>query len=116
MLLIATDKRQIVAFYREGYVRRACLPYDLNSADMTVHLTNQYVQKKHPTYSEIKEETVSSSVCDYLAASVYVRCIPIFMTHFLHEVWDFTRLQMYLSENEDLPSDWVASNLTVRVL
>lgn len=59
MLLVAAERGQILAFYREGYVRRACLPYDKNSEDMTVHLTNQYVQKKHPTYSDIKEETVS---------------------------------------------------------
>lgn len=62
MLLIAADRGQILAFYREGYVRRACLPYDRNSEDMTVHLTNQYVQKKHPTYADVKEETVSMFV------------------------------------------------------
>ena len=62
MLLIAADRGQILAFYKEGYIRRACLAYDRNSEDMTVHLTNQFVQKKHPTYADVKEETVSMPV------------------------------------------------------
>lgn len=57
MLLIAGEK-MLYAFYREGYIRLSCLPYDTSSTNMIVHLTNQYVQKKHPTYSDIKEDTV----------------------------------------------------------
>ena len=57
MLLIAGEK-QLLAFYREGYIRLSCLPYDVESHDMTIHLTNQFVQKKHPSYADIKEDTV----------------------------------------------------------
>lgn len=59
MALFAADRERILAFYRQGYVRLSCIPYDRHSEDMTVHLTNQYVQKKHPTYEDVKEETVS---------------------------------------------------------
>ena len=34
------------------------MAYDLSSADICVHLTNQYQQKKHPLYTEKKEDTV----------------------------------------------------------
>jgi hypothetical protein len=61
MLLIAGEKT-LYAFYREGYIRLSCLPYDTTSTDMTVHLTNQYIQKKHPLYSDIKEDTVNTSL------------------------------------------------------
>ena len=57
MLLIAGEK-VLYAFYHEGYIRLSCLQYDIASGDITVHLTNQYVQKKHPTYNDIKEDTV----------------------------------------------------------
>lgn len=57
MLLIAGEKCTY-AFYRDGYIRLSCLPYDPTSKDMTIHLTNQYIQKKHPSYTEVKEDTV----------------------------------------------------------
>ncbi|XP_003385337.1 PREDICTED: protein polyglycylase TTLL10-like [Amphimedon queenslandica] len=83
MLLIAGEK-SIFAFYREGYIRLSCLPYDDKSMDMTIHLTNQYIQKKHPLYTDVKEDTV----------------------------WDFEKFQNYLSKNEKLPEDYIATTLT----
>ena len=58
MLLIAAEKDQILAFYHHGYIRLSCLSYDSCSPDMIVHLTNQFVQKKHPSYEDVKEDTV----------------------------------------------------------
>jgi hypothetical protein len=84
MLLIAGEKT-LYAFYREGYIRLSCLPYDTTSTDMTVHLTNQYIQKKHPLYSDIKEDTV----------------------------WDFEKFQNCLTKNiEGIPDNWVSTTLT----
>lgn len=58
MLLIAGEK-SIYGFYRDGYIRLSCLPYDAKSMDVTIHLTNQYIQKKHPLYTDVKEDTVN---------------------------------------------------------
>ena len=58
MLLIAGEK-SIHGFYRDGYIRLSCLPYDAKSMDVTIHLTNQYIQKKHPLYTDVKEDTVN---------------------------------------------------------
>ncbi|XP_056589646.1 protein polyglycylase TTLL10 isoform X2 [Triplophysa dalaica] len=49
-----------VVFFRHGYVRLTCNHYDPNSDNITAHLTNQYMQKKNPLYSLLKEETVWS--------------------------------------------------------
>lgn len=57
LLIIAAQP--FLALYHEGYIRLCCMEYDPASPDMTVHLTNQYQQKKHPLYSERKEDTVS---------------------------------------------------------
>lgn len=56
MLIIAGNP--FLVFYHTGYVRLSLVPYDLASTEMCVHLTNQYQQKKHPLYKEVKEETV----------------------------------------------------------
>ncbi|XP_039507306.1 protein polyglycylase TTLL10 isoform X2 [Pimephales promelas] len=57
--LIACTSPYMV-FFRHGYVRLTCNLYDPNSDNITGHLTNQYMQKKHPLYSQLKEETVWS--------------------------------------------------------
>ena len=62
LLFVSGEKEQLMAFYHHGYIRLSCLPYDTSSSDLIVHLTNQYVQKKHPSYNDIKEDTVSIRV------------------------------------------------------
>ena len=57
-MLVSADRGRLLAFYHHGYIRLSCLSYDTDSSDLTVHLTNQYVQKKHPSYEDIKDDTV----------------------------------------------------------
>lgn len=57
--LIACTSPYMV-FFRHGYIRLTCNSYDPNSDNITAHLTNQYMQKKNPLYSLLKEETVWS--------------------------------------------------------
>ena len=47
-----------VMLYHPGYLRLACERYSLESKDLSVHLTNQYVQKKREDYQHVKEDTV----------------------------------------------------------
>jgi hypothetical protein len=86
-LLIAHTTPYVV-FYHHGYVRLSCQDYSVDSTEMAAHLTNQYVQKKDPRYSEMKEDTV----------------------------WTFEQLQKYLNtiatEKKDIPSDWVFTQFT----
>ncbi|XP_047468048.1 protein polyglycylase TTLL10 isoform X2 [Mugil cephalus] len=58
-LLIACTAPYMV-FFRHGYVRLTCDLYDPSSNNLSAHLTNQYVQKKNPLYSQLKEDTVWS--------------------------------------------------------
>ncbi|KAJ8371022.1 hypothetical protein SKAU_G00110500 [Synaphobranchus kaupii] len=44
-----------MVFFRHGYVRLTCDLYDPNSNNLSAHLTNQYMQKKNPLYSQLKE-------------------------------------------------------------
>ncbi|XP_073459171.1 inactive polyglycylase TTLL10 [Aquarana catesbeiana] len=89
-LLIASAVPYYV-FFSHGYVRLTCNPYDLKSDDLTGHLTNQYMQKKNPLYSEMKEETV----------------------------WAMERFNNYVNENfataKSLPQDWVLNVFTKRM-
>ncbi|XP_065141235.1 protein polyglycylase TTLL10 [Paramisgurnus dabryanus] len=57
--LIACTSPYMV-FFRHGYVRLTCNLYDPKSDNITAHLTNQYMQKKNPLYSLLKDETVWS--------------------------------------------------------
>nr|XP_033777080.1 inactive polyglycylase TTLL10 isoform X2 [Geotrypetes seraphini] len=86
-LLIACTVPYVV-FFRHGYVRLTCNIYDPNSNDLTGHLTNQYMQKKHPQYKELKEDTV----------------------------WSMERFNTYLNEKfvatMGLPEDWVLTVFT----
>ena len=105
MLLTSTEKSKILAFYRDGYIRLSCLPYDADSSDMTVHLTNQFVQKKHPSYQEVKEDTVSLTmhcICKGILCGM--------------QVWDFAKFQSYMTEKEGVSQDWVATTLTVSLV
>ncbi|XP_078095859.1 protein polyglycylase TTLL10-like [Mustelus asterias] len=83
-LLIACTSPHMI-FFRHGYVKLACNKYDPYSDDLTSHLTNQFVQKKNPLYSEMKEDTV----------------------------WSMEHLNEYINENymeaKSLPQDWVFS-------
>ncbi|XP_034000833.1 protein polyglycylase TTLL10 isoform X3 [Trematomus bernacchii] len=56
-LLIACTAPYMV-FFRHGYVRLTCDLYDPSSNNLSAHLTNQYMQKKNPLYSQLKEDTV----------------------------------------------------------
>ncbi|XP_054031667.1 inactive polyglycylase TTLL10 [Dryobates pubescens] len=89
-LLIACTAPFLVLF-AQGYARLTCGHYDPASEDLTVHLTNQYMQKKHPLYSQLKEETV----------------------------WGMEHLNSYLNEKfrgtSGLPADWVFTVLTERM-
>ncbi|KAL6120012.1 ttll10 [Pungitius sinensis] len=58
-LLIACTAPYMV-FFRHGYVRLTCDLYDPSSNNLSSHLTNQYMQKKNPMYSQLKEDTVWS--------------------------------------------------------
>ncbi|XP_040917534.1 protein polyglycylase TTLL10 [Toxotes jaculatrix] len=58
-LLIACTAPYMV-FFRHGYVRLTCDLYDPSSNNLSAHLTNQYMQKKNPLYSQLKEDTVWS--------------------------------------------------------
>ncbi|XP_030041663.1 inactive polyglycylase TTLL10 isoform X2 [Microcaecilia unicolor] len=89
-LLIACTVPYVV-FFRHGYVRLTCNNYDPNSDDLTGHLTNQYMQKKHPQYKELKEETV----------------------------WSMERFSTYVNEKfvatKGLPRNWVSTVFTKRM-
>ncbi|NXN10351.1 TTL10 polyglycylase, partial [Indicator maculatus] len=89
-LLIACTAPFLV-FFAQGYARLTCGHYDLASDDLTVHLTNQCMQKKHPLYSQLKEETV----------------------------WRMEHLNSYLNEKfrepSGLPADWVFTVFTERM-
>ncbi|XP_063001524.1 inactive polyglycylase TTLL10 [Elgaria multicarinata webbii] len=78
-------------FFGHGYVRLTCLNYDPKSEDLTSHLTNQYVQKKSPIYSHVKEETV----------------------------WQMERFNNYVNERfshiKGLPKDWVFNGFTKKM-
>ncbi|XP_070812275.1 inactive polyglycylase TTLL10 [Pituophis catenifer annectens] len=89
-LLIACTVPYMV-FFGHGYVRLTCLNYDPKSNDLTSHLTNQYVQKKSPIYTHVKEETV----------------------------WLMERFNNYVNEKyrqaKGLPRDWVLNSFTKRM-
>ncbi|KAJ6658788.1 hypothetical protein lerEdw1_019710 [Lerista edwardsae] len=78
-------------FFGHGYARLTCLNYNPRSDDLTAHLTNQYVQKKSPMYSTLKEETV----------------------------WQMDRFNNYVNERfrltKGLPKDWVFNGFTKRM-
>ncbi|XP_041713836.2 protein polyglycylase TTLL10 [Coregonus clupeaformis] len=80
-----------MAFFRHGYVRLTCDLYDPNSPNLSSHLTNQYMQKKNPLYSVLKEETV----------------------------WSMDRFNTYVNDKlsvaKGLPKDWVLGAFAKRM-
>ncbi|KAL1021099.1 hypothetical protein UPYG_G00008810 [Umbra pygmaea] len=88
--LIACTSPYMV-FFHHGYLRLTCDLYDHKSQNLSSHLTNQYIQKKNPLYSVLKEETV----------------------------WSMDRLNTYindkLSVDKGLPKDWVLTTFTKRM-
>ncbi|TRZ02486.1 hypothetical protein DNTS_030305 [Danionella cerebrum] len=80
-----------MVFFRHGYVRLTCNLYDPNSKNITAHLTNQFMQKKNPLYSLLKEETV----------------------------WSMKRFNDYINETymvpKGLPKDWALGHFTKRM-
>ncbi|XP_010134571.1 PREDICTED: inactive polyglycylase TTLL10, partial [Buceros rhinoceros silvestris] len=89
-LLIACTAPYVL-FFAQGYVRLTCVNYDAASDDLTVHLTNQYMQKKNPLYSQLKDETV----------------------------WQMEHFNSYVNEKfrttHGLPEDWVFTVFTERM-
>ncbi|XP_028920458.1 inactive polyglycylase TTLL10 isoform X2 [Ornithorhynchus anatinus] len=89
-LLIACVEPFVVLF-SHGYVRLTLSPYDPLSKDLTRHLTNQSMQKKHPLYRLRKEETV----------------------------WSMERLNSYINDkfckDKRLPLNWVLTAFTRRM-
>ncbi|NXL12148.1 TTL10 polyglycylase, partial [Mesembrinibis cayennensis] len=89
-LLIACTAPYVV-FFAQGYVRLTCVNYDAASDDLTVHLTNQYMQKKNSLYSQLKDETV----------------------------WRMEHFNSYVNEklrkSNGLPKDWVFTVFTKRM-
>ncbi|XP_072888505.1 protein polyglycylase TTLL10-like isoform X4 [Hemitrygon akajei] len=81
-----------VTFFRHGYAKLTCNEYNPNSDDLTDHLTNQFIQKKNPRYSDMKEDTV----------------------------WSMEHLNDYINEKymqaKQLPKDWVFTDFTVWLL
>ncbi|XP_024239355.1 protein polyglycylase TTLL10 [Oncorhynchus tshawytscha] len=88
--LIACTSPYMV-FFRHGYVRLTCDLYDPNSPNLSSHLTNQYMQKKNPLYSVLKEETV----------------------------WSMDRFNTYVNDKlsvaKGLPRDWVLGAFAKRM-
>ncbi|PKU36627.1 inactive polyglycylase ttll10 [Limosa lapponica baueri] len=89
-LLIACTAPYVL-FFAQGYVRLTCVNYDAASDDLTVHLTNQYMQKKNSLYSQLKDETV----------------------------WRMEHFNSYVNEKfrktNGLPKDWVFTVFTKRM-
>ncbi|NXS55814.1 TTL10 polyglycylase, partial [Brachypteracias leptosomus] len=89
-LLIACTAPYLL-FFAQGYVRLACANYDAASEDLTVHLTNQSMQKKNSLYSQLKDETV----------------------------WPMEHFNSYVNEKfraaQGLPKDWVFTVFTRRM-
>ncbi|XP_035758038.1 inactive polyglycylase TTLL10 [Egretta garzetta] len=89
-LLIACTAPYVL-FFAQGYVRLTCVNYDAASDDLTVHLTNQYMQKKNSLYDQLKDETV----------------------------WRMEHLNSYINEKfrktNGLPKDWVFTVFTKRM-
>lgn len=90
--LLVGSTRPYNVFFHNGYLRLAVNEYDITSQDLSTHLTNQYVQKKHPNYQTSKNDTV----------------------------WSMDQFQEYLnqegfSEKLNLSDDWVFTGLKERM-
>ncbi|XP_041378081.1 uncharacterized protein LOC121390355 [Gigantopelta aegis] len=86
-MLIANTTPYLV-LYHKGYVRLSCFKYNREDTDLTTHLTNQYIQKRAPQYSEVKEDTA----------------------------WSMDKFNKYINErvasDKTVEKDWVYNSLT----
>lgn len=89
MLIISA--KPFIVFYHYGYVRLSLAPFSLDDNELHTHLTNQFIQKQHPDYEEVKESTV----------------------------WDFKQFQDFIETNTpesvNLPPNWVNTVMTKRI-
>ncbi|XP_008576392.1 PREDICTED: inactive polyglycylase TTLL10 [Galeopterus variegatus] len=89
-LLIACTMPYMV-FFGHGYARLTLSLYDPHSSDLSIHLTNQFMQKKSSLYVLLKEDTV----------------------------WSMDHLNRYINDNfrktKGLPRDWVFTTFTKRM-
>ncbi|NXY49677.1 TTL10 polyglycylase, partial [Ceuthmochares aereus] len=89
-LLIACTAPYVL-FFAQGYVRLTCVNYDVASDDLTVHLTNQSMQRKNSLYNQLKDETV----------------------------WTMEHFNSYVNEkfgkSNRLPKDWVFTVFTKKM-
>ena len=90
--LLVGSSRPYNVFFHSGYLRLALNTYDNGSDDLSTHLTNQYLQKKHPNYLGFKNDTV----------------------------WSMEQFQKYLddegyTERLGLKPDWVFTDLHERM-
>lgn len=94
-MLIASSQPYLV-YYHHGYVRLSCVPYSNDTLDIHAHLTNQYVQKKHPSYSQMKEDTVLSfeQLNDYINTHVQKEKKP--QTDWVYNVFTPTMKEIML--------------------
>jgi len=58
LLIVILPNERVISFYHPGYIRVTCQPYNIQSTDLTVHLTNQAVQQQHEAYSSERENTI----------------------------------------------------------
>ncbi|XP_059170579.1 uncharacterized protein LOC131952088 isoform X3 [Physella acuta] len=86
-MFIASTVPFLVLFHN-GYVRLSCQKYNQDDTNLTTHLTNQFVQKKDPTYKDNKEDTA----------------------------WTMDKLNDYVNEtvakDRNIEKDWVFGGLT----
>ncbi|KAK0065133.1 protein polyglycylase TTLL10 [Biomphalaria pfeifferi] len=86
-MFIASTVPFLVLFHK-GYVRLSCQKYSQDDPNLTTHLTNQFVQKKDPSYKDNKEDTA----------------------------WTMDKLNEYVNENiakeRNIEKDWVFGGLT----
>ncbi|KAG8505500.1 Protein polyglycylase TTLL10 [Galemys pyrenaicus] len=79
-----------MVFFSHGYARLTLSLYNPHSRDLSGHLTNQFMQKKSPLYTLLKEDTV----------------------------WSMDQLNRYINskfrKTKGLPRDWVFTTFTVR--